>query len=143
MERYKIKRPDFSDVDEHLSPEVKEVASKAREAMDQWIDQSVDDLTQQIGDDIKQAAEAFGAEVEKVAQALEASRRKIDELAGQIDNIDFESGDGAEIREAVEASKRAIAEVQAELASREAQWKGLGQSVVTKTIASAKKLIGL
>jgi len=126
-----------------LSPEAKMLVADVRGQMNDWIDESVNCLTKDMSEVIKETGEKLSEQVEQVAGEFEAAGKKMDELLKTIEALasDLEAGDGATIAEAVTKTRDQIMTVRAELKKREDRWQNLGKGIVNKGLKAASTIV--
>lgn len=117
-----------------LPPEVKQMADKAAEEMDQWIDEKVDELAEGMSAQLSAGVKELQDHSDAIEAELKQGREMMEALLADIDTLknDLEVGDGVEIQEAIEKTQALVETVRHEMTAREEKWKGLGRGVVSR-----------
>ncbi|MBU2880222.1 MULTISPECIES: hypothetical protein [Alteromonadaceae] len=126
-----------------LPPEAKKIADNARQEMDDWIDEKVEALADDMTTELSKGVALLQAQVSEIESELAESRKSMEAILGQITKLqqDITLGDGAEINKAIELTQQSVEKVKTELANREAKWKALGNGIVDQVSGAIGKVI--
>jgi len=126
-----------------LSLEARELMADVRSEMDRWIDEKVNVLQQEMGEEIKSVTENLNVKIDEVADKFKAAREKMDNVLESIERLsaNLDAGDGETITSAIQKTQGLIVAVRAELEAREAKWKGIGKDIVNTGLKAASSIL--
>ncbi|GAB2681179.1 hypothetical protein Q4574_19595 [Aliiglaciecola sp. 3_MG-2023] len=126
-----------------LPPDVKTVADNARQEMDEWIDEKVEALADDMGKELSKGVKQLQTQVAEIENELAESRKSMDSILAQLTGLQqkIELGDGTEIKSAIALTQQSVEKVKTELANRESKWRAIGNGIVEQVSGAVGKVV--
>jgi hypothetical protein len=139
MPRYIATLPE---VDQAASLEAQTVVRDATAPMQKWINDSIDTLQKDFTKRIEESTKELEAQASGIASDMKTMRDQLESLLGQLSSVQVALPPGAS-PSLLDASKKAVKDVQDFLKQREDKWRGAGAATVKAIEMAAKGLTGI